>query len=92
VRASNRAILIASRAAEPPRVVVLAYDSSPAAERALERCADSALLRDLPVHLVVAGPGDDRHRHLIEHARARLDGWELMTRSSTAVPRTSSLL
>ena len=37
---------------------MLAYDGSPAARRALERCANSPLLRDLPFEIVTAGTDD----------------------------------
>ena len=77
VRASARPILIASRNIEPPRHIVLAYDGGPAADRALERCANSPLFSDLPVHVVVAGADDARHRATLEHALAVLDGREV---------------
>ncbi|KQW18104.1 universal stress protein UspA [Afipia sp. Root123D2] len=79
VRASSKPILIASRSIEPPLAAVLAYDGSPAAGRALERCVDSPLFRELPVHIVVAGADDERHRRLLEDARAKLDGREVAT-------------
>lgn len=79
VRASSKPILIASRSIEPPLAAVLAYDGSPAAGRALERCVDSPLFRELPVHIVVAGADDERYRRLLEGARAKLDGREVTT-------------
>jgi nucleotide-binding universal stress UspA family protein len=72
VRASSRPILVASRAIDTPQVVVLAYDGSPAADRALERCANSPLVLGMPVHVVMAGPDDQRHRTLIDKAVAQL--------------------
>jgi nucleotide-binding universal stress UspA family protein len=77
VRASNRPVLVASRAAEPPRNVVLAYDGSPAAGRALERCANSPLFRELPIHVVMAGADDGRNRQLMNKALAELDRREV---------------
>ena len=79
VRASSKPILVASRAGEPPRAAVLAYDGSPAAFRALERCVHSPLFRDLPVHVVVAGADDARHRKLLDTALATLDGRDVTT-------------
>lgn len=79
VRASTKPILIASRAVEPPRVAVLAYDGSPAAGRALERCANSPLFADMPVHVIVVGTDDARHRGLIDEATAVLEGREVTT-------------
>src|SRR3546814_10001716 len=73
VRASAKPILIAARAVEPPKVAVLAYDGSPAAGRALERCANSPLFADMPVHVVVAGPDDARHRTLLDGAADTLE-------------------
>ncbi|CAX24302.1 putative universal stress protein UspA [Methylorubrum extorquens DM4] len=79
VRASNRPILIASCAIETPRVVVLAYDGSQAAGRALERCANSPLFRGLPVQIVSAGADDDKHRVLLADARSKLEGRDVTT-------------
>jgi len=79
VRASSKPILIASRAVGPPTVAVLAYDGSPAAGRALERCANSSLFAGMPVHVVMAGADDARHRALLEEAGAALNGREVAT-------------
>ncbi len=72
VRTSTKPILVASRVAEAPRSIVLAYDGSPASKRALERCANSPLLRDLPVHVVAAGAEDDARRALVAAAASEL--------------------
>lgn len=77
VRASSKPILIASRVIKPPEVAVLAYDGSPAAGRALERCANSPLFAGMPVHVVVAGGDDARHRARVDEATAALAGREL---------------
>lgn len=79
VRASSRPILVASRAVEPPRVAVLAYDGSKAASHALERCAHSPLFHDLPVHVVIAGPDDSAHGRLRDRALIELDGRDVTT-------------
>lgn len=54
VRASAKPVLVASREFAEPRHVVFAYDASPAAERALERLANSPLFTGLPVTIVMA--------------------------------------
>ena len=72
VRASTRPILVAPREVVPPRSIVLAYDASPAARRALERCAGSALLRDLPVEIVSAGTDDAARRSALDAAATEL--------------------
>lgn len=54
VRASARPVLVASREFTEPRHVVFAYDASPAAERALERLANSRLFAGLPITIVTA--------------------------------------
>ncbi|WP_127903537.1 universal stress protein [Solirhodobacter olei] len=79
VRASAKPILIASRAGATPKVAVLAYDGSPAANRALERCANSPLFAGMRVHVVVAGGEDARHRALVAQAMAALAGRDVAT-------------
>lgn len=86
VRASTKPILIASRAVEPPKVAVLAYDGSPAAGRALERCANSPLLAGIPVHVVVAGADDARHRGLLDDAASQLAGRDVTTMLRSGKP------
>ena len=54
VRASAKPVLVASRTFTEPSNVVFAYDASPAAERALERLANSPLFAGLPVTIVMA--------------------------------------
>lgn len=87
VRASDRPVLIApDSASDAPaedmtRAVVLAYDGSPAAGRALERCANSPLLQDLPVTIVIATsrrkmPREKAEQRMLE-ARKILDGREI---------------
>lgn len=72
VRASDRPVLIASRVFEEPRVIVLAYDASKAADRALERVANSPLFAGLPIIIVMVGADDDRHRRLLSDAAATI--------------------
>lgn len=54
VRASAKPVLVASREYSEPRHIVFAYDASPAAERALERLANSPLFDGLAVTIVMA--------------------------------------
>lgn len=72
VRASDRPILIASRAIEEPREVVFAYDASKAANHALERLLNSPLFHGLPVHVVMADGGGDAHRTALDAAAEQL--------------------
>lgn len=54
VRASAKPVLVASREYAEPTHVIFAYDASPAAERALERLANSPLFDGLAVTIVMA--------------------------------------
>jgi nucleotide-binding universal stress UspA family protein len=80
VRASVKPVLIASSKAHSPRTVVIAFDGSAAAGKAVEFVAESPLFADLPVHLVTAGTDDARNRSQIEKAATRL-----MVRTPTPV-------
>lgn len=73
VRASDRPILIASRTVEEPREIVLAYDASPAAGRALERLLNSPLFVGLPVHVVMADAENDAHHRSLRDAQDRME-------------------
>ncbi|MEZ5862313.1 MAG: universal stress protein, partial [Geminicoccaceae bacterium] len=71
VRASSRPVLIASREIRPPATVVVAFDGSATATKAVELVAASPLFAGLAVHLVAAGTrGDLRGR--LDTALARL--------------------
>ena len=59
VRASEKPVLVASRSFAEPRRIVFAYDAGPAAERALERLANSPLFAGLPVTIVIADADAD---------------------------------
>jgi nucleotide-binding universal stress UspA family protein len=72
VRASAKPVIVASRTTEAPQTIILAYDSSPAANRALERLANSPLFAGLSVHIVMAGNEDEAHRRALDAAAAQL--------------------
>ena len=79
VRASAKPVLIASRTVQAPQSVVLAYDGSKPADRALERVANSPLFAGLPVQVVTVGPDDDKHRALLDKARTALSASATVT-------------
>jgi nucleotide-binding universal stress UspA family protein len=86
VRASEKPVIVASRDAEAPRAIVFAYDASPAADRALERLANSPLFAGLPIHIVMAGAEDDGARRSLEAAAGRLRDREVTTTLRRARP------
>jgi len=70
VRASAKPVLVASREYAEPRHIVFAYDASPAADRALERLANSPLFTGLPVTIVMAEAGSDADRARLAKAES----------------------
>ncbi|EMD81608.1 Universal stress protein family 4 [Pacificimonas flava] len=70
VRASEKPVLVASRSFAEPRRIVFAYDAGPAAERALERLANSPLFAGLPVTIVIADA--DAKREQLDRAVERI--------------------
>lgn len=70
VRSSTRPVLIVSRQYAEPGHVVFAYDASPAADRALERLANSPLFAGLPVTIVMAEADGDAKQAQLAHAEA----------------------
>lgn len=72
VRASNKPVLIASREIRDLTEVVVAFDGSAAATRAVQFVASSPLFAGLGVHLVMAGPEEANHRRQLDGAAALL--------------------
>lgn len=70
VRASEKPVLVASRQYVEPENVVFAYDASPAADRALERLANSPLFDGLPVTIVMAEAEGEAKRAKLAKAEA----------------------
>lgn len=71
VRASSKPVLIASREIRPPATIVVAFDGSATATRAVELVASSPLFAGLAVHLVAAGKSAEL-RNRLDTAMARL--------------------
>lgn len=71
-RASNRPVLVASREVSAPQTIVIAYDGSAAAQKAVTYVAESALFTDLPVHIVMAGADNATRRSRLNQALASL--------------------
>lgn len=70
VRASGKPVLVASREFAEPRHIVFAYDASPAAERALERLANSPLFDGMPITIVMAEAEGETKRAQLTKAEA----------------------
>lgn len=68
VRASEKPVLVASREYNEPGHVVFAYDASPAADRALERLANSPLFDGLPITIVMAEAEGEAKREQLARA------------------------
>ncbi|MDP5209245.1 universal stress protein [Microbulbifer sp. 2205BS26-8] len=72
VRSLHKPILVVNREFQPPHRVMLAYDGSEAARKALSLVAGSALFHSLSLHLVNVGPAETAEVLLAE-ASAHLD-------------------
>ncbi|WP_444888071.1 universal stress protein [Microbulbifer sp. JMSA008] len=72
VRALHKPILVVNREFQPPKRIMLAYDGSEAARKALSLVAESPLFRQMSCHLVNVGPADVAEK-LLAQASAELD-------------------
>jgi len=72
VRAAHRPVFVAARAFKPIESVLIAYDGSRAARKAVEHVARSSFFRDLPVTIVTVGPETDETRKRLADAKATL--------------------
>lgn len=66
VRSLHKPILVVNKEFSPPKRILLAYDGSEAARRALAMVAGSPLFRQLECYLVFVGPADTAERLLAE--------------------------
>lgn len=73
VRSSRVPVLVASRAFRAIAKVLVAFDASQSASRAVERMADSPVFQGLSVTLVHAGEPSDSLNARMEEARGRLE-------------------
>lgn len=74
VRASAKPVLVASRQIPEIGSVVVAYDGSPAARKAVRIVATSPLFAGLDVHVVMAGSEDAASRQRLEQATTAFEG------------------
>ncbi|RMH42994.1 MAG: universal stress protein [Alphaproteobacteria bacterium] len=72
VRAAHRPVFVAARAFKPIESVLIAYDGSRAARKAVEHVARSSFFRDLPVTIVTVGAETDETRKRLADAKATL--------------------
>lgn len=72
VRAAHRPVFVAARAFRPIESVLIAYDGSRAAVKAVDHVARSSFFADLPVTVVTVGPDTDEARKALADASATL--------------------
>ena len=91
IRSLHRPILVVNDAFRAPRNMLIAYDGSREAEKALDMVATSRLYRGLRCHLVGVAR-DDAHGTMLERAARRLRGAggdiELITQTLDGKPET----
>ncbi|MFC6634761.1 universal stress protein [Microbulbifer taiwanensis] len=91
VRSLHKPILVVNREFQPPRRIMLAYDGSDAARKALALVAGSPLFRELSCHLVYVGSADTAEGLLAE-ASAVLDEAGLAVTANRLEGRTVEAL
>ncbi|WP_442900380.1 universal stress protein [Geoalkalibacter sp.] len=73
IRTLQRPILVTTREFKPPQKVMLAFDGSATATKALRMVADSPLFKGLPCHVVMVGPETAEARADLARARQILE-------------------
>lgn len=88
VRASTVPVLVASRAFRPVAKVLVAYDGSPSARRAIERMARSPVFAGLGVTVLHVGRSGETSASELEEAAAslRAAGLDAVPRAETGEP------
>lgn len=91
VRSVSRPTLVVSDRYSEPSRVLLAYDGSGVTRRGVDMIANSPLLRDLPIHIVMAGKAQAQSAKLVGNAEAVLTaaGFSVTTEISTEAPEVA---
>ena len=82
IRSLHRPVLIVNDAFNAPQRIMIAYDGSKVADKAVEMVAESPLFKGLTCHLVCVNDNEATAARLLERAAAKLsaaDGIELVT-------------
>ena len=72
MRAGSRPLFVASRAFKPIQKVLIAYDGSASAMRAVDHVAQNPLYAGLAFRIVTIGSDSEAHRKGLQDAKARL--------------------
>ncbi len=72
IRSVHRPLLVTLPGFSAPQKFMIAYDGSATASKALEKVAESDLLKGLPCHLVMVAENDNEHQSQLNAAAARL--------------------
>ena len=84
IRGSRHPILVASRAFQPIKRVLIAYDGGTSATKAVTRAAEGKLLRGLEIDLLTVGEATDETRTRMANACAELAAAGLSARAVLA--------
>lgn len=88
VRVSHRPVLVAARAFRSMNRFLLAYDGSPATDRAIERLVEGSVLRGMTCHLITVGTVTPAARDRLNAAAAALRrvGYDVTEHLETGEP------
>lgn len=73
VRAIHTPILVTVGEFSIPKKYMIAYDGSTTADEAIKKFAESPLMKDLPVHLVMVGSNSKEHQNQLAGAQGILE-------------------
>ncbi|MGI0118439.1 universal stress protein [Zooshikella sp. RANM57] len=89
IRSLHKPILVVNKEFTEPKRIMLAYDGSEAAQKALDMIANRPLFKGLPCHVVYANPNPEKHTSdCLPNAARKLEeaGIEVITTSLEGKP------
>jgi nucleotide-binding universal stress UspA family protein len=91
VRSVSRPTLVVGDCYSEPSRVLMAFDGSGVTRRGIDMIANSPLLKDLPIHIVMAGKAQAHSAKLVGNAQAVLTaaGFSVTTEISTEAPEVA---
>ncbi len=92
IRALHKPVLVVNREFSEPQKIMLAYDDSEGAQKALSMIAEGPLFYHIPCHIVYVGEENSTSRAMLEDAQSQLQEVNIQTTTAIVQGETETAL